>query len=113
MSFTITKGPNGISIGATGDTHKDVFAQIADLEEVFGIQKCGKCQCPDFRFIVRTVDDNDYYEFHCKNPKCKAKLAFGQNKKGGGLFPKRKDKDDKWLPDGGWLRWDKEKNIEY
>ena len=33
---------------------------------------------------------------------CGAKLAFGSMKKGGGLFPKRKD-GDTWLPDNGWL----------
>jgi hypothetical protein len=26
-------------------------------------------------------------------------------KKGGGLFPKRKDKDGNWLPDRGWVKW--------
>ena len=30
-----------------------------------------------------------------------AKLSFGSHKKGGGLFPKRKDGDN-WLPDRGW-----------
>jgi hypothetical protein len=34
------------------------------------------------------------------------------HKKGGGLFPKRKDKDDKWLPDAGWMKWDADKKKE-
>jgi len=34
------------------------------------------------------------------------------HKKGGGMYPKRKDKDDKWLPDGGWMRWDADKKKE-
>ena len=29
-------------------------------------------------------------------------------KKGGGLFPKRKD-GDTWLPDGGWQKWNPRK----
>jgi hypothetical protein len=28
------------------------------------------------------------------------------------MYPKRKDKDDKWLPDGGWMRWDADKKKE-
>ena len=44
---------------------------------------------------------------------CGAKLAFGANKKGGGLFPKRKDADGNWLPDGGWQKWNpKTKTLE-
>ena len=109
MSFTITT-KNGIQV--SGDTMKDVFTQLADLQEVFGITQCGKCENDDLQYTVRTVDDNDYYELRCKNLSCRARLSFGVNKKGGGLFPKRKDKDDKWLPDGGWMKWDKDKNKE-
>lgn len=109
MSFTITT-KTGVQV--TGETMKDVFAQLAELEEVFGITHCGKCSGSDVQYTVRTVDDNDYYELRCKNISCRARLAFGVNKKGGGLFPKRKDGDGKWLPDGGWMKWDKDKNKE-
>jgi hypothetical protein len=108
MSFSITK--NGITV--SGDTMKDVFAQMADLQEVFGISACGKCDTPEPQYTVRTVDDNDYYELRCINQACRARLSFGVNKKGGGLFPKRKDKDDNWLPDNGWMKWDKKANKE-
>ena len=40
----------------------------------------------------------------------KSKLAFGSMKKGGGLFPKRKD-GDTWLPDGGWMKWNSKKGT--
>lgn len=112
MSFNITKGPEGISISVNGDKITDVFKELAKLEEIFGISKCGKCGNTDLSFVVRNVDDNDYYEMRCKSNKCAARLAFGQHKKGGGIFPKRKDKDDKWLPDGGWMKWDKNQNKE-
>jgi hypothetical protein len=37
--------------------------------------------------------------------KCGARLSFGVHKKGGGLFPKRKDNEGNWLSDNGWVKW--------
>jgi hypothetical protein len=85
------------------DTPKDLFGQIAAFQEVFGQCECGKCGSDDVRFVVRNVDDNQYYELRCQA--CAARLSFGLNKKGGGMFPKRKDGDGNWLPDGGWMKW--------
>jgi hypothetical protein len=85
------------------DTPKDLFSQISSFQEVFGQCECGKCKSEDIRYVVRNVDDNDYYEMRCQS--CAARLSFGLNKKGGGMFPKRKDKDGNWLPDGGWVKW--------
>ena len=109
MSFSISR--DGITV--EGDKMTDVFKELADLQEVFSIGQCGKCKCEDLQYVVRKDnDENEYFELRCKNYKCKAKLAFGQHKKGGGLFPRRKDKDDNWLPDGGWMRWDKDAGKE-
>ena len=72
------------------------------FQEVFEESKCGKCGSENLKFVVRTVDDNEYFELRCMD--CGAKLAFGSMKKGGGLFPKRKDGDN-WLPDNGWTKW--------
>ena len=33
-------------------------------------------------------------------------------KKGGRLFPKRKDKEGNWLPDGGWVKWNPDTKKE-
>ena len=71
------------------DTPKEVFSQLSVFQEVFGETKCGKCGSENLRYVVRMVDDNQYYEIRCQD--CGARLAFGANKKGGGLFPKRKD----------------------
>ncbi len=90
----------------TEQTKKEVFQQLASVQEVFGNESCGKCKKRNLRFVVRTVDENDYHEIRCVS--CGAKLSFGANKKGGGLFPKRKDEDG-YLPDGGWMKWDSEK----
>jgi hypothetical protein len=93
------------------DTQKDLFTQLASFQEVFGQSECGKCKSKDLRFIVRNVNDNEYHELRCNN--CSAKLTFGVNKKGGGLFPKRKDADGKWLPDSGWVKWNADtKSVE-
>ena len=60
------------------------------------------------QFRVRNVEDNDYYELVCRG--CGARFAFGQNKKGGGLFPKRRGEDGKSLPDRDWAKWEGNKN---
>lgn len=118
------KSKNGrIEIFAEGETQKDVFRQLSSLQEVFEETECGVCGDDDIRFVVRTVDDNDFYELHCLGWKydtniqqynyCRAKLAFGQHKgKEGTLFPKRKDKDGNWLPNNGWTRWKPEDKKE-
>jgi translation initiation factor 2 beta subunit (eIF-2beta)/eIF-5 len=97
------RSKNGrLTIELNGDDQKAIFEEIARFQEVFEEDKCGKCGSENIKFIVRNVDDNIYYELRCMD--CGAKLAFGIHKKGGGLFPKRKDGDN-WLPDKGWIKW--------
>lgn len=113
MSFTITKTVGSVTIGVEAEKMTDAFKDLSNLEEVFGISCCGKCGCEDLTHVVRKdTEENEYYELRCTNKNCRAKLSFGVHKKGGGIFPKRKDKDDKWLPDGGWMKWDAEKKKE-
>jgi len=93
------------------DTQKDLFGQLSNFQEVFGQHSCGKCNSDDLRYVVRENDSNEYHEIRCNG--CSARLSFGVNKKGGGLFPKRKDADGNWLPDGGWVKWNsKTQTIE-
>jgi len=90
--------------------HTELFEQLASLGEVFGISKCEKCKKDNIKFVVRTDDeDHKYYSLDCQD--CYARLSFGQYKKGGGLFIRRKDKEDNWIPDSGWQRWSKEKKC--
>jgi hypothetical protein len=109
-----------VFVEADGKTQTEIFESLASLQEVFGsFSTCGKCKSDDLRFVVRTDnEDNKYYELHCR--KCFARLAFGQNKgeKAGTLFPHvRENKKGSimglepgtYLPDGGWLRWNKQK----
>lgn len=89
--------------------HKDLFKQLAAFTEVFSDESCGKCKSGDVAYVVRNVEDNDFYEKKCKS--CGAKLAFGSHKKGDTLFPKRKD-GDSWLLDSGWVKYNRETNKE-
>lgn len=72
---------------------KDVFRQIANIQEVFSEKVCGLCKKTDLKFVVREVEDNEFYEMRCNS--CGGKLAFGQNKKGGTVYPVRKLKNGK------------------
>ena len=113
MKLTYTTANGRMNVEFESDQQRGIFEELAKFQEVFENSKCGKCGCEDLRFVVRTdADDNKYYELRCTNPKCRAKLAFGANKKGGGLFPKRKDADNNWLPDGGWVKWNPETQKE-
>lgn len=79
------------------DKPTDLFKEFARCHEVFGETKCGLCGCDDIAPVARQASDGkksyDYYEWVCKSPKCRAKLALGQQE-GGLLFPKRKLKEN-------------------
>ena len=95
-----------VQIEVEGSNQKELFKQMAEVQEVFDISACGACKGKDIHNVVRHVEDNDFYEYHCQNPQCRARLAFGQNKKGNTLFPKRRDDQGKPLANGGWSKWD-------
>lgn len=86
-----------------GAGQKEIFKELAIIQEIFAEEKCGLCGSTNLRFVVRNVDGNDYYELRCND--CGAILAFGQHKKGGTLFPKRKDDEGNWLQNKGWHKW--------
>lgn len=95
-----------LSAELDGETQKDLFQQISSFQEVFEESKCGLCSKEDIRFVVRVNKDNDdFFELHCLNAACRARLAFGQHKKGGSLFPHRKDKEGTYLPNNGWTKY--------
>lgn len=110
MKVTYSTGNGRLSVEFDAETQTDLFEQLAYFQEVFGETGCGKCGSENLRFQVRNVEDNLYYEIRCLD--CGAKLAFGAMKKGGRLFPRRKNKDGEWLPDRGWVKWNKETQQE-
>lgn len=71
-----------------GSGQKEIFKELALIQEIFAEEKCGLCGSTNLRFVVRSVEGNDYYELRCAD--CGAVLAFGQHKKGGTLFQKEK-----------------------
>jgi hypothetical protein len=89
-----------------GNGQKEVFKELSTIQEIFAEDACGVCNKKDIRYIVRNVDGNDFYELRCID--CGAVLAFGQHKKGGTLFPKRKDENNNYLPNRGWHKWTKD-----
>jgi len=91
-----------------GAGQKELFKEIASIQEIFGENKCGICGSENIKFIVRVVDDNEYYELRCMD--CGAILSYGQHKKGGTLFPKRKDSDGNYMPNNGWHKWTPKKS---
>lgn len=93
---------------------KDIFAQVANFQEVFeddtSVNINGiNVPVTDIRFRVRTVDDNEFYEkvyVGSNKDLFGYKLEYGTAKKGGSLFPKRKDKDGTYYKNNGWHKWD-------
>jgi hypothetical protein len=107
-----------MSFEIEGETQRALFQGIANVQEVFESDStCGACGSDNFRFIVRTVEDNDFFELECQNSECRARLSFGQHKKGGTLFPRRHDEQRKVLPFRGWKVYQRpatpfEKDVE-
>ena len=97
-----------ISFEIESEGQKELFKELATVQEIFGESKCGVCGSENIKFVVRTVEDNEYYELRCMD--CGATLSFGQHKKGGTLFPKRKDENGNWLENGGWHKWQKDQS---
>ena len=109
MKINYTSRSGRVSVELEAETQRDAFQQLSDFQEIFDETVCGKCASENLRFVVRTVDDNQFYEIRCMD--CGARLEFGSMKQGGRLFPRRKDKEGNWLPDRGWVKWNSEKGA--
>ncbi len=108
MKINYTTKNQRLQAEIESESVKETFKKLAEFQEVFDESSCGVCQNEDLQFVVRTVDGNDYYELKCKS--CFAKLAFGQHKSGGSLFPKRKNADGTYSQSKGWHKWNKQEN---
>jgi hypothetical protein len=82
----------------------DLFAALSASHnnDVLNEELCGKCKSKNVYNIIRTdKNDNKYHEMKCKD--CYAKLPFGVNKVGGGLYAKRRDEDGGIRGSSGWV----------
>lgn len=102
---------NRITFEVEGGTQKELFKEIAQLEDVFGADdKCGKCESDKIRFNVRKPGSNEYYELTCTN--CHARLQFGQHKQGETLYPKLRDENGEELSHRGWSHYTPKKETD-
>jgi hypothetical protein len=96
------------------DKQVNLFKSLASIQEVFGENKCGKCGGTDIRFTVRQVDKSKFLELKCNL--CYSKLAISPHDSDAGtLYPNRTKKDEagerQYLPNNGWVKWNKEKEC--
>jgi hypothetical protein len=100
------KSKNGrMTFEINSDTEKGVFSELARIQDLFEENTCGLCKSTDTRFLVRTVDDDNYYEMKCQA--CGAAVSYGQNKKGDTLYVKRKNDEGRYdAKNGGWAKYD-------
>lgn len=106
MKVQFKAGPK-IIVEFEGSTDRSIFEELARIQDIFGQDKCGKCGKSQLKFVVRTDDKkHQYYSLDCLD--CRARLSYGCHIEGEGLFVKRKDKEDKWIKDNGWQKWNSE-----
>ena len=117
VNYTTANGRLSVQLEASG--HTDLWQKLSSFQEIFEESKCRKCDNEDLKFVIRKAASKDgkkeytYHELHCRNPKCRAKMHFGViNDDSGNMFPKRKDDDGEWLPDGGWVKYNRETGKE-
>lgn len=89
---------------------KQAFEHLAEIQQVFEHEKCGKCGSSLIRCNVRKPKNQQgkpvkYFELVCQA--CDARLDVHQNAPPAEtLYVTREDKDGKELPDGGWYKWE-------
>jgi hypothetical protein len=92
-----------LTVKVSADKPKALFEELSRVGELFSQRSCGCCQSDDVFPQVRTVDKFSYYSVKCFS--CGAEFKFGQKQDNGDLFPKYKDQQGNWLPDGGWSKY--------
>jgi hypothetical protein len=102
MKITYTSRDGRLVAEFEATTQKQIFALVAEIQEVFEEEKCGKCGSERIRCSVTEHDGHKYYKLRCE---CGAQIDFGQHKVGDTLFIKRRDENKEPLPNHGWYVW--------
>ena len=109
MKLNYTTKNNRLIVQIEAGEVKEAFKQLSEIQEVFDEPFCGSCNSANIKYQVRNVDGNEFYEIKCLD--CLSRLSFGQHKKGGTLFPKRKNEDGSFdVKNKGWVKWNGENN---
>jgi len=116
MKLQYTTADGRMTVEIDGETQAEVWRQLASFQEIFedNTAKRDGEEGNDVRYVVRTVDDDEYFEKQYCGSNSKlfgVKKAYGQMKKGGRLFPKIKDKDGNYYNNNGWVKYDKATNT--
>ncbi len=113
-TFKVTEN---LTVEFDAESPKSIFETMAELSSTFEDTCCGNCQSVDIRYVIRKVEDNKFYEIHCQNPACRAKLVYGHSKDGKSTYPRRYEIDGKgkaktdsdgksvYLKNKGWTKY--------
>jgi hypothetical protein len=83
----IYKPAKNVTVEFQASTDKEAWKEMASVAEMFSVSRCGNCDEDALIPIIRkNADDNEFFELKCAA--CGYKLSFGQNKVGGGLYPR-------------------------
>lgn len=114
MKVLYTTRDGKLTFELEGQSQAELFEKLAQTQEIFEDRTCTKHgeESDEVNFVVREVDGNKFYELQYVGNNQKlwgCKRTFGQSKQNKGqLFPHRKDKEGRYLPDNGWVVYDKE-----
>lgn len=116
MKVRYTTANGRMTMEFEAGSHKAIWRELASFEEVFEETNCGKCGSGNIRHVIRKAKDQkgkeyEYFELRCAD--CRAKLPFGLLDDGSdNLFPKRRDEEGNYRGSSGWVKWNKEKQVE-
>ncbi len=99
------KSSNGrLAVKIDAPDVKGLFRSLATIQSSLEAEsECGICKSKEILYSVRVHDESEYFELICSS--CGSQFGFGQHKKGGTLFPKRKNEKGENLPNRGWYKW--------
>tara|TARA_Y100001973_G_C5033690_1_gene249326 strand:- start:30 stop:410 length:381 start_codon:yes stop_codon:yes gene_type:complete len=105
MKLSTTIG--NYTVEVEGETQEELFGNMAEMAELLSAgATCGKSGQTDTIPRKRVSGEYTFFEWFCVSSG--AALALGQ-KKNGGFFPKRKDKNGEYLDNNGWQTWSERK----